>query len=89
MAEQPVTFKKKRTKRSQRAREQDVDAEPTSEATADTGEESPSTLATQLKNKLKTRNKPKSRLSFGVDEEVRMLVVLLYYSLSECFSVIL
>jgi GC-rich sequence DNA-binding factor len=34
----------------------------------DTGTESPSTLASKLKNKAK-RAKPKSRLSFGADED--------------------
>ncbi|THH30125.1 hypothetical protein EUX98_g4055 [Antrodiella citrinella] len=61
MAENPVAFKK-RAKPSLRKRE--VESEP--DGTADTlSEESPSTLAA----KLKKRAKPKSKLSFGADEE--------------------
>lgn len=69
MSDPPVTFKKTKAKRAQRAR--DLEADPTSEPAADTGEDSPSVLATKLKNKLKTRTKPQSRLSFGGPEEVR------------------
>lgn len=71
MSDPPLTFKRSKNKRSQRTRGVDVE-EPTSEAAADTGEESPSSLATKLKNKLRTRNKPKTKLSFGVDDEVRV-----------------
>ncbi|CAL1712429.1 unnamed protein product [Somion occarium] len=67
MSDPPVTFKKTKAKRAQRAR--DLEADPTSEPAADTGEDSPSVLATKLKNKLKTRTKPQSRLSFGGPEE--------------------
>lgn len=36
-------------------------------------EASPSTLVAKLKKQHKERNKPKSRLSFGVDDEVSVL----------------
>ena len=61
----PVIFKRTKAKTAQRTRHSsDNDTEA---ATAATGEESPSTLATKLKNKVK--KKTKSRLSFGGDED--------------------
>ena len=70
----PVMFKRKGARPSQRSRPTEADAEPTTGTgsdTAGTGEDSPSVLATKLKNKLKTRTKPKSKLSFGgADEDV-------------------
>ena len=70
----PVLFKRKSSRHTQRARL--TDSEPgtpteTAEDSAGTGENSPSVLAAKLKNKLKTRTKPKSKLSFGADEDVR------------------
>ena len=76
MADVPVVFKKSRTKNTQRSRVATPDiTESAGEGgqTADVeDDESPSLLATKLKKKLKTREKPKSRLSFGA-EEVRCL----------------
>ncbi|KAH9936526.1 GCFC-domain-containing protein [Fomitopsis serialis] len=72
MADAPVVFKKTKTKSSQRSRvSTPVVADSTGDdQTADVEDaESPSILATKLKKKLKTREKPKSRLSFGADEE--------------------
>lgn len=72
MDDTPVTFKRKGARPAQRARAADVDAtvnsEPGSEAAAGSGDESPSVVAAKLKTKLKSRVKPKSRLSFGVEE---------------------
>ena len=71
MADAPVVFKKTKTKSSQRSRvSTPVVADSTGDGqTADVEDaESPSILATKLKKKLKTREKPKSRLSFGADE---------------------
>ncbi|KAG6905475.1 hypothetical protein DXG01_002492 [Tephrocybe rancida] len=62
----PVIFKRTKAKPAQRARQLDV--EQNAEATSqDNGEDSPSTLATKLKSKVKRAKK--SRLSFGGDEE--------------------
>ena len=84
MDDTPVTFKRKGARPAQRARAVDVDAtvnsEPGSEAAAGSGDESPSVVAAKLKTKLKSRVKPKSRLSFGV-EEVRDRVL---YDLNTC-----
>ena len=72
MADAPVVFKKSRTKSTQRSRLATPDV---TESAADGGQtadvedvESPSLLATKLKKRLKTLEKPKSRLSFGADE---------------------
>ncbi|KAJ7816924.1 nineteen complex-related protein 2-domain-containing protein [Mycena olivaceomarginata] len=58
----PLIFKRK-SKPTARARASSPEPD-----TNDSGIESPSTLATRLKNKAK-RAKPKSRLSFGADED--------------------
>ncbi|KAJ7244984.1 nineteen complex-related protein 2-domain-containing protein [Mycena haematopus] len=58
----PLIFKRK-SKPTARARQSSPEPESN-----DTANESPSTLATRLKNKAK-RAKPKSRLSFGADED--------------------
>jgi GC-rich sequence DNA-binding factor len=72
MEEAPVTFKRKGAKFAQRSRPTEADAaSEVASDTAGTGEDSPSVLATKLKNKLKTRIKPKSKLSFGAEEDVR------------------
>ena len=64
---QPLIFKRNKSKPTGRARqtspENDTDAN-----TSATAQDSPSTLATKLKNKVK-RMKPKSRLSFGAEED--------------------
>ncbi|KAI0338869.1 hypothetical protein BDW22DRAFT_1457945 [Trametopsis cervina] len=68
----PVTFKRKGARPTQRSRPTELDAEATVEAASDTAgtrEDSPSVVAAKLKNKLKTRIKPKSKLSFGADED--------------------
>ncbi|TCD70747.1 hypothetical protein EIP91_001776 [Steccherinum ochraceum] len=64
MSAPPVAFKK-RAKPSTRKREVESDADATADASSETTAESPITLA----SKLKKRAKPKSRLSFGADEE--------------------
>ncbi|KAJ7132963.1 nineteen complex-related protein 2-domain-containing protein [Mycena filopes] len=64
----PVFFKRK-SKGTVRGRPSSPEPESN-----DTGNESPSTLATRLKNKAK-RAKPKSRLSFGADEDEVCVVI--------------
>ncbi|KAJ6462024.1 nineteen complex-related protein 2-domain-containing protein [Mycena vitilis] len=63
MSESTPLFIKRKSKPTVRARASSPEPESN-----DTGNESPSTLATRLKNKAK-RAKPKSRLSFGADED--------------------
>ncbi|KAF5375932.1 hypothetical protein D9615_008279 [Tricholomella constricta] len=60
----PVIFKRTKAKPGQRTRQ----ASPEHDAEKAAGDDSPSTLATKLKNKVK-RAKPKSQLSFGGDDE--------------------
>lgn len=76
----PITFKRKGARPTQRSRPTETEdvASPhdASEAAVisnipGSGEESPSVLAAKLKTKLKSRTQPKSKLSFGVDEDVR------------------
>lgn len=62
----PVVFKRTKVKTAQRTRQSSPDNDTDNAITA-TGDDSPSTLATKLKNKVK--KKPKSRLSFGGDED--------------------
>ncbi|KAF9483419.1 hypothetical protein BDN70DRAFT_873928 [Pholiota conissans] len=66
-SDSPVIFKRSKAKPAVRARaiSPDADAKLTAIQTA---EDSPTTLATKLKNKIK-KTKTKSRLSFGGDEE--------------------
>lgn len=77
MSDFPITFKRKGARPIQRSRIVDADVtEPVTEAAAAGSEdESPSVVATKLKNKHKSRLKPKARLSFGV-EEVRVYITL-------------
>ncbi|KAJ6585237.1 nineteen complex-related protein 2-domain-containing protein [Mycena capillaripes] len=63
MSESTPLFIKRKAKPTARARPSSPEPENN-----DTGNESPSTLATRLKNKAK-RAKPKSRLSFGADDD--------------------
>ena len=65
---QPLIFKRGKTKPTVRTRQTSPENETDFNASA-TAEDSPSTLATKLKNKVK-RTRPKSRLSFGAEEEV-------------------
>ncbi|KZT27360.1 hypothetical protein NEOLEDRAFT_1176784 [Neolentinus lepideus HHB14362 ss-1] len=67
MADNPIVFKRTKSKHVQRTRETPAEGNNSStEALADV-EDSPSTLATKLKKK--ARAKPKSRLSFGGGDE--------------------
>ncbi|KAI0916948.1 hypothetical protein AcW2_007207 [Taiwanofungus camphoratus] len=71
MSDAPVVFRRTKPKHAPRARVPTpdvVDSNASGREAADL-EESPSTLAMKLKKKLKTREKPKSRLSFGGEEE--------------------
>jgi GC-rich sequence DNA-binding factor len=62
----PVIFKRTKSRSSQKTRAKS----PEATETVSTGvEDSPITLATKLKNRA-NKNRPKSRLSFGGDEEV-------------------
>ena len=67
--ETPLIFKRKKAKSAQRTR----DTSPVNDSATTAqgaGDDSPSILATKLKNKVK-RAQPKSRLSFGgADDEV-------------------
>ena len=65
---QPLIFKRNKPKPTVRARQTSPEHDTDVNASVNP-EDSPSTLATKLKNKVK-RMKPKSRLSFGADEEV-------------------
>lgn len=64
---QPLIFKRNKTKPTVRTRQASPENDSDANASA-TAEDSPSTLATKLKNKVK-RTKLKSRLSFGAEEE--------------------
>ncbi|KAJ3556790.1 hypothetical protein NM688_g1824 [Phlebia brevispora] len=67
----PVLFKRKSAKHAARSRAVDVDTKSgqiASGTAAGTGDEPPSVIASKLKSKLKSRNKP-SKLSFGGEEE--------------------
>jgi GC-rich sequence DNA-binding factor len=66
----PVIFKRTKSKPAQTTRAKSPD---TSETALTGGEESPITLASKLKNKAK-KSKSKSRLSFGGDDEVCVLL---------------
>ncbi|CCL98857.1 uncharacterized protein FIBRA_00863 [Fibroporia radiculosa] len=71
MSGEPVIFKRTKSKPAQRSRVSTPDVEDGSVTPGETAdvEESPSVLATKLKKKIKSREKPKSKLSFGADEE--------------------
>lgn len=76
MSDSPVIFKRSKTKPGQRARQKSPDANDATSDFTPQGDESPITLASKLKNKAK-RAKPKSRLSFGGDDdEVCVITVL-------------
>lgn len=63
-----VVFKKSSSRPAQRARDVDADVDSAEPSTSD----APITFASKLKSKAK-RVQPKSRLSFGVDDEVCVL----------------
>jgi hypothetical protein len=67
MSDSPIVFKRTKSKPSTRTRTED---ESQSEVADSEG-----TIATKLKKQIKTRAKPKARLSFGGDEEVRVRLV--------------
>jgi GC-rich sequence DNA-binding factor len=74
MSDSPVIFKRSKPKPGQRAREKSPDTnDAASDVTSQAGDESPITLASKLKNKAK-RSKPKSRLSFGGDDDTEVCV---------------
>lgn len=76
MSDSPVIFKRSKSKPSQR-RQKSQDADDIAETPEHTsnGAESPLTLVSRLKNKNK-KAKATSRLSFGGDNEVRVLSVI-------------
>lgn len=77
-SDSPVIFKRSKTKTTARSRQ--LSPETNAENSGpEVSENSPSTLATKLKNKIK-KAKPKSRLSFGGDEEVSHLLLLILLS---------
>jgi hypothetical protein len=70
----PVIFRRK-AKPATRTRQTSPPENGAADATTETAENSPSTLAIKLKNKIKKTSKTKSRLSFGGDDnddEVRV-----------------
>src|SRR5882672_6498377 len=74
MSDNPVIFKRSKPKPGQRTRQKSPDSNDTaSDITSQAGDESPITLAAKLKNKAK-RSKPKSRLSFGGDDDTEVCV---------------
>lgn len=75
MSDSPVIFKRTKSKPGQRTRQKSQDANDNTSASefATQGDESPITLASKLKSKVK-RAKPKSRLSFGGDEDTEVCV---------------
>jgi hypothetical protein len=66
MASSPVIFKRTKAKTALRARQSSPDNDSETAGTAN-GDDSPSTLATKLK--IKVKKKPRSRLSFGGDDD--------------------
>lgn len=69
---EPVIFKRSKSKPAQRARQ--VTDKDDEHAVQETAEESPSTLASKLKNKAKRAKK--SKLSFGGDDEVGVSIAI-------------
>jgi GC-rich sequence DNA-binding factor len=70
MSDAPVIFKRSKFKANQRAREQPQQNAQEQQLQSTEDEPSPSALASKIKNKAKQRAKPKTSLSFGVEEEV-------------------
>jgi len=70
MSDAPVIFKRSKFKANQRARKQPQQNAQEQQLQSTEDEPSPSTLASKIKNKAKQRAKPKTSLSFGVEEEV-------------------
>ncbi|KAF9221600.1 hypothetical protein BS17DRAFT_711194 [Gyrodon lividus] len=64
----PVIFKKSKSRPGQRTRDSTDNTEETPQHLAEAGIESPISLASKHKSRVK-RSKPKSRLSFGGDDE--------------------
>lgn len=72
MSDSSVIFKRTKSKPSQRARAKSPDVNET-ETDQNSQTDSPITLASKLKNKAK-RAKPKSRLSFGGEDDTEVCV---------------
>jgi len=70
MSDAPVIFKRSKFKANQRAREQPQQNAQEQQLQSTEDEPSPSALASKIKNKAKQRAKPKTSLSFRVEEEV-------------------
>jgi GC-rich sequence DNA-binding factor len=70
MSDTPVIFKRSKTKANQRARDEPQQDAQEQRAQSTEDEPSPSALASKIRNKTKQRVKPKTSLSFGVEEEV-------------------
>jgi GC-rich sequence DNA-binding factor len=70
MSDSPVIFKRSKAKANQRAREEPRQDPQEQRVQSTEDEPSPSALASKIKNKAKQRVKPKTSLSFGVEEEV-------------------
>jgi len=74
MSDAPVIFKRSKFKANQRAREQPQQNAQEQQLQSTEDEPSPSALASKIKNKAKQRAKPKTSLSFGVEEEVKSTI---------------
>ena len=70
MSDTPVIFKKSKAKANQRAREEPQQDAQEQRVQSTEDEPSPSALASKIRHKAKQRVKPKTSLSFGVEEEV-------------------
>jgi GC-rich sequence DNA-binding factor len=70
MSDTPVIFKRSKAKANQRAREEPQQDAQEQRVQSIEDEPSPSALVSKIKNKTKQRVKPKTSLSFGVEEEV-------------------
>ena len=70
MSDTPVIFKRSKVKANQRAREEPQQDAREQRVQSTEDEPSPSAVASKIRNKAKQRVKPKTSLSFGVEEEV-------------------
>ena len=70
MSDSPVIFKRSKVKANQRAREEPQQDAQEQRVQSTEDEPSPSAVASKIRHKAKQRVKPKTSLSFGVEEEV-------------------
>jgi GC-rich sequence DNA-binding factor len=70
MSDPPIIFKRTKSKATHRARDA---AEAAGAAPQNQEEESPASLVSKIKSKSKQRNKSRTNLSFGGEDEVRVI----------------